>query len=224
MNEKELPSGTDRETDSLDKSLLDSLGNSQIIDSAVDAAEQALDTLLSDGIIKDIPVLGHAVKLWRGTIEIRSYLFARKLLRFLAPLNKISQEDREKFLTSLDTDPKQRKRVGEHLLLLIERMDDLEKPDILARAFCAYVAGTIDYDTFRQVSFAIDHCSLSDLLALREQVKFDYHHYDESVGAWIYEGSYASVSRLAAGGILFDDGSGIIVTDVGKLIVQILRN
>lgn len=36
MSKKELTSETDRETDSLDKSLLDSLGNSQIIDSAAD--------------------------------------------------------------------------------------------------------------------------------------------------------------------------------------------
>lgn len=51
ISEKKLGSEEDTETESLDKSLLDSLGNSQIIDSATDAAEQALDSLFSDGII-----------------------------------------------------------------------------------------------------------------------------------------------------------------------------
>lgn len=144
---------------------------------------------------KDIPILGHAVKLWRGSIEIYSYLFARKLLRFLAPLNKIPQKDRKNFLSSLDNDPKQRRRVGEHLLLLLERMDDLEKPEILSRAFCAYVTGSMNYDAFRQVGFAIDHCSLSDLFTLRNHVSFEPHRYDEGVGAYVYESdSDAAVS------------------------------
>jgi len=224
INNEQRTSGRDMDIETLDKSLIDSLGDSQIIDSAADAAEQALDSLLSDGIIKDIPILGHAAKLWRGGIQLRSYLFARKLLRFLAPLNEIPQETRENFLKDLESDPKQRRRVGEHLLLLLERMDDLEKPEILSKAFCAYVAGSINYDTFRQVGFAIDHSSLSDLLTLRGQIDFHANFYDEGIGAHVYKNrSDACVSRLVAAGVLFYERNGIILTDIGARLKGIIK-
>jgi len=46
---------------------------------------------------------------------------------------------RDNFVRKLGSDPKQRKATGEHLLLLLDRLDDISKAELLARAFAAYV-------------------------------------------------------------------------------------
>jgi hypothetical protein len=211
--------GSEEEADALESSLVSSLGDSQLIDAAADAAEQTLDNLLSDGVLKDIPVLGHALKLWKGSIQLSTYLFARKLLRFLAPLNSIPQEVRYEFLRELEADPEKRKRVGEHLLLLLDRMDDLNKPEFLSKAFAAYISGRISYHEFRQLGFAIDRCTLDDLLTLCDQVEYRPNFFDEGIGASVYGNrSDACDSRLVAAGVLFTGQNGLLVTEIGGLL------
>jgi hypothetical protein len=101
----------------------------------------------------------------------------------------------------------------------------LKNPKFSPGLFVAYVTGSMNYDAFRQVGFAIDHCSLSDLFTLRNHVSFEPHRYDEGVGAYVYESdSDAAASRLASAGILFHDGNGVIVTDIGMVLTKIIRN
>jgi hypothetical protein len=225
MGDEEVKSERDRPIESLDKALIDGLGDSQLIDFAADIADQALDSLLSEGVIKDIPILGHAVKLWRGGVQVQSYLFARKLVLFLSQLDRTPLDTRQEFVQKINTDPKQRRKVGEQLLLLLDRMDDLEKPAILSWAFGAYVAGRISYDTFRKLGHAIDHCALSDLLALKGNVIYNPNFFDEGIGTYvlILVRDTATLSRLVAAGLLFHETNGVTVTDIGAVLDKVLR-
>jgi hypothetical protein len=58
------------------------------------------------------------------------------------------------------------KRLGDGIVLILDRLDDLEKPQLIAKVFAALVRGRIDLDTFRRLASAIDIGFLEDLLAL----------------------------------------------------------
>jgi hypothetical protein len=58
------------------------------------------------------------------------------------------------------------KRVGEPLLLVLERLSDMLKPSWLARCFAAYLAGEITASNLRRLAVAIDAAFGDDLLEL----------------------------------------------------------
>ena len=148
--------------ESLEASIIQSIGSSGIIDLSVDLAEVGLDQLLSDGIIRDVPIFGTLVKL-RSTIGIvRDLLFAKKVAKFLMGVAKIDTDERRKFIDDIKS-RNEDKRLGETLILLLDRLDDYEKPEILARMFQAYVKGKCDLPMFRRLAAVVDQLPLQSI-------------------------------------------------------------
>ncbi|MDN4714353.1 hypothetical protein QYZ39_11910 [Vibrio parahaemolyticus] len=58
----------------------------KVVDLAVSNGELIFDSLLENGLLKDIPLLGNAVKVLQLKGDITNYLFAKKLEAFLIKL------------------------------------------------------------------------------------------------------------------------------------------
>ena len=56
--------------------------------------------------------------------------------------------------------------MGEALLLLLDRLDDMQKPELVARFFCALMRGEIDRTTFQQMATAVDRLLIAHLSPL----------------------------------------------------------
>ena len=153
-------------TGRLDESLTGVLTDAGVLDVAAELAEGKLDELLAEGLLKDVPFFGALLSLWKAGPQVRDWLFARKLGKFLGPIHELPHEERERLLRKLEDDPKQRQKAGEHLLLILERLDDLQKPELISRAFTAYLRGSYDFETFQRLSLAIDRCFYSDLFRI----------------------------------------------------------
>src|SRR5262245_2743357 len=107
-----------RKSDSLEgsdpaESLIGAVADQNAIDVAADVAEIALDSFLSESVLREIPILGTLVGLSRAGIGIRDRLFARKIAQFLKEIGEVPSETREAFVTRLDQDPGFRRKVGE---------------------------------------------------------------------------------------------------------------
>ena len=65
----------------------------------------------------------------RAAGSVRDPLLAKKLGRFLFALQSVPLDERQAFHDSL-MDRADRRRVGEALLLLLDRLDDMDKPEL----------------------------------------------------------------------------------------------
>jgi len=154
----------------LEQSIIDVIAKSESLGILSDVAELTLDQLLDDGIVKDIPVFGTLAKLYKAGIGVKNFLFARKLQRFLSAISSVPPNERQAFTQRLEDDKPLRKQVGETLLLILDRLDDMRKPDLVARAFVAYLKKEIDFASFQRMSSVIDRCFLPDLNSIRGKV------------------------------------------------------
>lgn len=145
----------------LDLSLIQSIKDSELVPVTTDIAEVGLDALLNDGVLREIPIIGSFVGLCKTGVSIRDWLFARKLLSFIQELSKVPKEVRKAAIERLYKDEKHQKRVGENLLLLLEKANDVGKPLMLARAFRAFLEERIDYQTFKNFGSIIDALNMS---------------------------------------------------------------
>lgn len=141
------------------------------------AREQGME-LLSDvgdlvlkSLVEDVPVVGMVAKVLRGAQSVRNAHFMRKLSEFVQGAPEVSEEKRAAFLAKLDADPELRKKTMEHLVAVLDRLDDIEKAPHLARIFAALMAGQITPDEMRRFCTMLDRATLSDLRALRRFVE-----------------------------------------------------
>lgn len=158
MDEKKSSSG---------RALVRTVAGNQLSDAIFDLAEVALDQNLAEGVLKDVPIVGALVKLARTGQSVSEELFLRKLTRFLADLNAVPVEVREKLLEQYPDTSEEQRVLGENLLLALERLDDIKKPAILARFFSAYIRSKIDYLTFTRLARALEKFNIELLPNLR---------------------------------------------------------
>jgi len=159
-------------------SLVKSITNARVLEVATDVCEIALDSTLDEGLLKEVPVFGWIVKATGAVSTVRDRLFLKKVALFLANTSDLSLSERMIFEQNLDNDPTLRKKVGESLFLLLDRHEELEKPEILGRVFARYVKGQIELEEFQRAALAIDRCPATVLKKLDE-------HYAKLRTYWI---------------------------------------
>lgn len=153
----------------LGNSFENSLASDTAIDIASEYGEIALDSVITDsGVLKEIPIIKTIIAVAKLGSSVKEAYFIKKLLKFLFKLKEVSIEEKEKFLNSFK-DEKNKKKVLEQILILIDRHDDVLKSEFLANLFAAYIRGEIDNITFFKLSNVIDQLSVWDiLLALKD--------------------------------------------------------
>jgi len=148
-------------------SLVDSFTEFDPAQITPDLIEVAIDNVLDNSIIKDIPIVRTIAGVLKVTASIRDRALVKKLVRFLFSLSSISSDTRQQFKAKMNVDEEFKYKVGEKLLLIIERLDDMSKPKLVAHAFQAYMEEEIDFDMFQRLAGAIDKSFYSDLMALK---------------------------------------------------------
>ena len=152
----------------LEESLMSVLGNKGGKDLIQEAAEFSLDAVLDDGVVKNIPIVGTVAKLYSVAVGAQGYVFAKKIRKFLAELSSIPQKERDDFASRLEEDKKLRERTVETVVALLDKLDDLQKAPLLARAFAGYVRDEFDFSNFRRLAAAVDRCLIADLPLLEK--------------------------------------------------------
>lgn len=145
--------------------VIDSGSKDNLLELISDAAEFGLDSVLESEELKQIPVIGSLARLAKIGASVRDRLYARKLLRFLREVSTVPPEERAKFAEGISSRGN-KERAGEALLLLIDRLDHMTKPEIVGRIVRSAMLGEIDYESSLRLSAMVERAYFSDLLLL----------------------------------------------------------
>jgi hypothetical protein len=145
-----------------DVSLAESVASERTVDFLATAADIGIDAALSSGAFDGVPVAGAITGLWRAQHEVRQILYLRKIANFLRGIATASIEERTAFVDRLRK-AGEMKSFGEAILLLIERVDDMSKPEIIGKILAAHVSGKIEYEKAMRVAAIVDRCYASDM-------------------------------------------------------------
>lgn len=154
---------TNRTIESVELALFNSVAQANLEGLVGDIAETALDAMTNDEFVSSIPVFNFVSKLYNGVVALRDQIFLHKVHSFLCVLKEVPQKKRAKFMEELEADAGTRAKAGQALILLLDRLDSLEKPQLIGRAYRARLEGTISFDEMRRFSAVIDRGFLQDL-------------------------------------------------------------
>jgi hypothetical protein len=143
----------------------ESILSQEVTDLAKDYSEIALDSILTDGIIKDIPIIGSIANLFKLGQSIRDRHLIKKIIKFLNRLSDIPVEEKEKFIKRLNDEDKNGE-LFEKILIVLDRLDETIKAEMVGNLFRMYVMGVISKHLFLRGSSIVDRGVISDLVKL----------------------------------------------------------
>jgi hypothetical protein len=131
-------------------------GNDNSHDLLKDLSEVGIDALLTtDGVLKDIPILGTAFSILKLGNDVSAHFFAKRILSFLKEVDGVARESREKFFEKKDNS-----KIAETLLMILDKQDDYRLSELLGKAFKLYVLEVISKKNFEYYVHIIRNLNL----------------------------------------------------------------
>lgn len=148
------------------QSFKQTIASDETIGLVKDYAELALDAVLNDGIVKEIPIFSTLISLYKIRSSLRDRHNFKKIAIFLNQLKDIPQAERQDFLGKLNEKDKYRESIFEKVLLMLERLDESQKAEFVGNLFRLYIMEVIDKNKFLRLSGIVERANLYDLFAL----------------------------------------------------------
>ena len=145
-----------KKEDKTNNGLVNVLTSEDIASLGKDYAELGIDAFLSDGILKDIPLVSTFLAAAKLGISVRDRILIKKIIDFLVPFQNVSTTKRRQMVERLEMDPDYGRKVGEHLLCILERIDGHKKPRMTSLVFKAYLENKIKANMLHLLINAIE--------------------------------------------------------------------
>ena len=138
-------------------------GIGKFLEASLEGAEAIVDTLTENEIVKSIPVVGTALKIISGSIDLRDRIFLSKIQRFIEEVETISRDQKSDFIEIIKVDKESISVAGETALLVLDKLSDLKKAELLGLYYVSFLMGQIDQYKFRRIASAIDIGFIDDI-------------------------------------------------------------
>jgi hypothetical protein len=137
-----------------------------LLEATLQNIEAAIDSVTSNEAVAAIPVISTAFKVCKGIDDIRSRAFAAKLERFVSEPSLQSAASKDAIARKVQASPDEAQKIGETMFLVLDRFIDLDKPQLLAKVFVAYLDNVISAIDLQRLAQAIDLAFAPDLKQL----------------------------------------------------------
>ena len=156
----------------LSTSLKETITRFELFKIGIDISEVTLDSIMKEGVLRELPVVSTLVGIWKTGVAIRDGRFLNKLLLFLNESSKLSSKARKHIVEKLEDEAYQ-EEVGERLIAIIDKLETGSKAKLLGRTFALFGNQIITKDEFWRVSFVIERLPMTDIIALKNWKEID---------------------------------------------------
>ena len=192
-----------------------------------DIGEVMLDSVMQDGVLKDIPIIGAIVGLGKCFKNVSDILFANKLIAFLLELKDVDSKDRREAIEKWEKDAEYRINVGETLLNMIDRCDDRQKAKWLSQLYYELVLKQQRSELFMRAEKVLSAMSVMDVLSFLDLPQSTYENLSLEKGEpYANSGLYRinAPNGYVAVEVLRIKNTTMRITEVGKCIYVILNS
>ncbi|PKH05963.1 hypothetical protein [Moritella sp. Urea-trap-13] len=153
------------------------MNKSAVKDLSANALEVALDNGLENGILKDIPVFGTAIKVAELTMSIRDHFFLQKLSKFIFKLESLS--DKEKSAINDFSRSPDSEKISNKIIQVIDNVTDIEKAELISILFISYCSGEINKSNFLRSVDTIHNYFIDDITEFVSASNLWFYTYED---------------------------------------------
>lgn len=157
------------ESNSLSIALKDSLSKN-MPDVLQETMEVTLDSFIKDGLLKDLPIIKYVASAYNMVNDIRSWHTIRKLAVFIEEFNRgiLDNDKYDEYIQLLSKDSKRINRELDYIVIIVDRMLEMEKPTMLAKLYMAYLEKQISWNEFAKYSIVTERFLYGDYEVLEK--------------------------------------------------------
>ena len=214
-----------------------SIFNDSIADSVANIAEVGIDSIMSDGLLKDLPIINLFLNASRTFSAIHERNLLKNTALFLDAINsqKINDRKIQAYKKKLLNRKTAERELGRVIVLLNQYVDN-KKAQMLGKLFCQYIDRDYSWDKFCELSDILNRLFLDDVPFLYSILDSEgrqaiYHIYKipynikrlESIGLVELFGDYSSFGdRLLQSENMFAEltDNGLLFADIGRCLFQ----
>ena len=141
---------------------MDKVINEKLVSLSANLGEAALDSVISDGIFKDIPILGTVISVGKIGYTIVDSWNIGKIIKFINNLDLKNENDINDFKEKYFKD-KDYVKIGEKIFSILERSHDEIKIKWLAKCFRQFLDRKLNKDDFMRLMSIINNAYVSDV-------------------------------------------------------------
>ena len=147
-----------------------SLFNSHISDIGSDYLELGIDSVLKDGLLKDIPIVGTIVSLGKLAHNIQDRNLLLQTLAFICELNSstVTLEKYNEYRAKWFIDSRFKERELGYILIILNKNIDTIKSRFEAKFYSAYIDKMINWNEFCELCDITDRLFAPDIDTLKE--------------------------------------------------------
>jgi hypothetical protein len=138
------------------------------IDLLQEWAQALIEVMASGTLLEHIPGARTVRSIVKGVLSVRDAVLLRKIDMFLGPLREASPDERAEMIDRLERDPNYNRRVGTHLVELLDRVDSHRKPVMLGYCFQAFMQRKIDILQLQRLTSAVERLPTLEIDAVRK--------------------------------------------------------
>ena len=127
-------------------------------------AEVALDAVIQDGVLQDLPIIGSLLGIGRAALTIRDRVFINKLRHLLNEVVEVPAEQRQEMIDEINQSEEFSIKVGEKLIYIVDRCEDHQASSVVGRLFKAFLEGSLLYSDFLRLTSVVDRLHFDDLM------------------------------------------------------------
>lgn len=134
----------------------------------------AVDALIDDGVLDGVPIISTLKGLYKATKNFQLYRLMKKMHKFIFVTHDTTSCEREKFIAEYAE--KNKENGCEALFAVLERIDNINKVDVLANLIKAKIKGFISIENFIRLTTILERIPFSDLRDLPKYINDYYEH------------------------------------------------
>lgn len=151
---------SDLEDNRIGVSLFWSVVHSDMAHALLKYKEDIANMVSDSHILQAIPIFSNIVKLGKGAVDVRDYLYMRKVARFIYDINKIPEGVKEKYIQKIQNKPQECNRAGLVMLELIDKTTGDNKIHYFAKLYKAHICEEMDISKLTTLCEMVDRTSV----------------------------------------------------------------
>lgn len=144
--------------------------NDKLKDAITDTGEILVDKAIAlfskDEVLKEIPILKYFAAARSVYSDYKNSIFSSRIIKLISSVEEIAHDEFEEFKNQCNSN-KEKKRLMEHLTLVLDDINEEEKIDIIINIFISFLEKRIDAQALRRYLHFIDKSLYSDLYWLK---------------------------------------------------------
>lgn len=168
-----------------------------------------------EGLIEKMPIVGWLVKAQQAVEDIRNMAFCKKVFRFCFHTSRYSKKEITDFFEEYTNANDE--NGYESMLLVLERLDNYNKVDVMANLLKAKLAGKLSIDNFIRLTSSLQIVPYVDLRCMPDYLKSIGTRHDTYM---LLAAGLLYQSAIGVDGVGRENSSHYQLNDNGLLFVQ----